>query len=321
MKIIFFIVILCAVIPGYSQTVSFSPARPFAEYEKTKFVFFDSGFSFESLVHKKTIAKFLPRDVTLIVIISPYNNKTQESVEREFEGLIPKENLKIVKANTPGVSFWTRDYMPVPTITETQTPRLVDAKYYHKFEPDVLFAKYFGIEVISHGQYFEGGNFVANRLGTCITVNHQSMGKPPPSDAIFKTYYGCTRIYRMPKLKGIGHIDESVKFISDNVIITDLPAYKTILEKAGFTVHLLPQTPGSYRTYINSLIVNGTVFVPTYNVPEDQVVLDTYKSLGLNAIPMDSRLLSDNGKGGIHCITMSYPQMNLEALLQILSFN
>ncbi len=78
----------------------------------------------------------------------------------------------------------------------------------------------------------------------------------------------------------------------------------------GFEVTLLPKaTGGEWRTYLNSLLINKTIFVPTFGSAEsDKKVLNIYKSFKLNVVPVDSRFLSDQGAGSIHCFTATYPK-------------
>jgi hypothetical protein len=287
--------------------------RPFAEYEKNGFVFIDAGYNFDSLPVKQTIARNLPLDVALVVVITPYAPKTAEQIQKDFSPYISKDRLKILKIDLPGVSFWARDEFPIPTVIKASNSlQLVNAKYYHHFEPDTVVAEWFKSPLVSHNYYFEGGNFVANTQGDCIIIDRGKAGALP-GDEIFGQYYGCKKMFRLPKLKGIGHIDESVKFISDRVIITDTTEYAVTLKKAGFEVHMLPRSTG-YQTYVNSLLINGTIFVPIFGEDSDQEALAVYSSLSLKVIPINSSHLSE-GKGSIHCITMNYPPMDLQVLL------
>ena len=140
-------------------------------------------------------------------------------------------------------------------------------------------------------------------------------------DDLFKTTYGCKTLTRFKHLKGIGHADEVVKFMTDDIVLTDTEEYVDALKKAGFTVNLLPEPDQAYETYINSLIVNDTIYVPVFGENNDQKALDIYKSLnlGLKIIPINSRELSTQGQGSIHCITMNYPPMPLYQVLSTLN--
>ncbi len=299
--------------------------RPFAEYEKNGYVIFSSLTLFDSLAIKQTIAKNLPQDVILIVYVRSSDEK--ESALLNFGSIISPERLKIVQIqSSDGNPFWARDAIPVPGVSTSSTSenqtqfRLTDAKYFSKFEPDQFFADLFGVELVSHQFYFEGGNFMPNALGECITINKGTLSSIIDDDTL-KSHYGCKRIIRLPHAKGIGHIDEVVKFIADKVVITDTLEYKNTLENAGFEVHMMPKaTPNTYQTYMNSLLINGTLFLPIFGLPTDQEAITIYESFGLKVIPIDSVNLA-KGQGSIHCITMNYPPMPLQSVTLALKAN
>ena len=60
---------------------------------------------------------------------------------------------------------------------------------------------------------------------------------------------------RLKHLKGIGHSDEVVKFMTDSIVLTDTEEYVDILESHEFEVISVPEPDRKYETYINSLIV------------------------------------------------------------------
>ena len=161
-----------------------------------------------------------------------------------------------------------------------------------------------------------------NGRGDCLVVNRKK-GYPGGTsdtaaipDDVFKTKYGCQRLIRFKHLKGIGHADEVVKFVNDTTVVTDTVEYKATLEQAGFTVIMLPEPDVNYETYVNSLIINDTIYVPTFGESGDQAALDTYKSLGFKVVGIDSKDLAIDGQGGIHCITMGYPQATLSDIFR-----
>ena len=50
----------------------------------------------------------------------------------------------------------------------------------------------------------------------------------------------------------------------------------------------------------------GTALAPLQE-DDDAVVLDAYRGTGYRVVPIDSRDISDDGHGSIHCLTMAYP--------------
>jgi hypothetical protein len=190
----------------------------------------------------------------------------------------------------------------------------VDARYYHKFEADEEVSQMFAAELIQHNYYHEGGNFLANNRGECLVVNNERAVKIP--DEVFLNKYGCKKTIRFPHTKGIGHIDETVKLINDDLAITDDKEYASILKKNGFTVQMVPRPKNGYETYVNSLYVNGTLFLPTFKQSRDAEAVALYESFGYKVVALDSRSLSNDGKGSIHCITMAYPPVEFNELLK-----
>lgn len=71
------------------------------------------------------------------------------------------------------------------------------------------------------------------------------------------------------------------------------------------------------RTYTNSLIINNTVIVPSYNLPEyDNLAKEIYQQAmpGYKIVMVDSRNLTPLG-GAIHCITREIPAPKLTRIL------
>ena len=114
---------------------------------------------------------------------------------------------------------------------------------------------------------------------------------------------------------GIGDADEVLKPLSGHRMLTNAPEYKAQLESLGYKVILLPAVANSYRTYVNSLIIKDTVFMPTYGISADQEATAVYQSLGYKVYGIPSNDLSDNMHGSVHCQSMAYPAMSQQALL------
>jgi len=203
-------------------------------------------------------------------------------------------------------------------LAEASSPDLVvvDAVYGHRFEPDAQIAQFFGAGLEKHQYYYEGGNYMANAAGDCIMVNHGYHTQIP--DSVFVGQYGCRQMIRLPFVDGIGHIDEHVRFVSEKVVVTDLKEYQDILQGKGFTVHMLPKPSGPYETYVNSLLMNDQIIVPVFGRSSDAQALAVYERLGLKASGADSRSLSNQGQGSVHCITMTYPPAPMTKLLEAL---
>ena len=297
-------------------------ALPVAEYNKSKYLIFSSEYDFNSFRAKKAMAKNLPSEMTLVIFTWSDDDSHIQSVKNDFLDVIDEDRLKVIYLPRAHRGFWARDGIPVPVYrtnpsTGSSLFTVVDARYYHTFEADDEVADHFSAELTRHSYYYEGGNFMANAKGDCLVVNKTETAGIP--DSIFEDHYGCRRLIRLPHVKGIGHADESVKFVSDNVVLTDTASYVSTLENAGFTVKMLPRPQTELETYVNSLIVNDTVYVPIFNQSKDEAALDVYRNLGYDrVIGIPSVTLSNQGAGSLHCITMTYPDVPFAELLQAL---
>jgi agmatine/peptidylarginine deiminase len=302
-----------------STPLAIEPLRPVAEYEEAGYLIFDAimvGKDAENI--KLELIKNLPKTVTAVILIGEEfkdKEKVKKDLTAKYEKLIDKERLKFVEIKVK-TGYWERDVLPVPIwMGDAKAPKfgVVDAQYFRHYEPDAEVAKHFNAIHVKHSFTYEGGNFLSDSKGNCVTVKGRSL-----EEDVYKKYYGCKTITYLPHSSGIGHVDEVVKFISDGVVVTDTESYRSTLEKLGYKVYMLPKLPG-YRTYVNSLIVNKTVYVPLYDYEkENKEALETYKSLGFSVFGANSEDLSQEYLGSIHCSTMTYPPVKFEALVSYL---
>ncbi len=293
--------------------------RPYAEYKDQGYLIFNDEFMFNSQIVKQGFLRNLPDSITPVVFTQNESPEYVQSLKERFGSYMikNKEKLKIMYLEDSGNSFWARDNIPVPMYYMDQGEdhfMVVDAKYYYDFEPDKQVAEHFNALMWSHDYYFEGGNFVANDLGDCLVVDNERVEKIP--NRIFEAQYGCTQLVRLPYLRGIGHADESVKFVGDKLVLTDLREYKEILEERGFQVIMMPRAKQKYETYLNSVILEDTIYVPVFGSPLDKEALAVYRNLGYHTVPLDSKTLSNRGLGSLHCISMVYPRVEYSTLLK-----
>jgi len=287
-------------------------SRPFAEYEPTSLVVFNGDIGSDDVRAIKTqIARYLPSDVSLLVLA--WNDVSKRLAEESFGRFIDPHRFQVdvhEGSNSTG-AFWFRDSGPIPlwglTDSRDLTRAAMDVRNWHGYEPDSWFSPLIDAIYIdpkpSNWLSFQGGNFMADTKGNCFAIVGQMY------EQYFSYFYGCKTLTALPYAHGIGHVDEVAKLLSDDLVVTDVPEYVPIFEAMGYAVRLLPRPEMSYGTYINSLIVNGTVFLPIYQEATDQEVIKVYESAGFKVVPLDSRRLSSTGHGTIHCITMSYPKI------------
>ena len=181
-----------------------------------------------------------------------------------------------------------------------------------------------------------GGNFMVDGSGagfaSDLILNENRLLGASRIDSILLRYCGVDQFYRLDTLlyDKIHHIDMHVKLLDEEtVLVGEYPlgiADHAGLEKiAGLFAHTPtmygrpyrvvripmpadnsgrypPQSP--FLTYTNSLIVNGTVLVPIYNLPSDSVALRIYREAmpGYRILGLDcNSIIGQNG--AIHCIT------------------
>lgn len=152
-------------------------------------------------------------------------------------------------------------------------------------------------------------------------------------DAIMNAYMGIDRFIKMETLPydGIHHIDMHMKLLDEETLlvgqypagVSDGPQIEANLEYVlsnfqssfgtPYKVVRVVQPPdfngsfppgGDYRTYTNSVMVNKTILVPTYEEQYDSIALRTYrenfpgyKVVGINCNDMIW------ASGALHCIT------------------
>lgn len=290
--------------------------RPVAETERAQYLIMSPAGNFSSLNAKLEMARQLPADMELVLYTSGPGPSTESAVQ-PFRQILPPNRLHVITLPQSERGFWARDGLPVPVWNQQNRLALVGARYYHEFEPDAQVAALFPSELAQHSYYFEGGNFAPSPSGDCVIVNNNRVRQIP--DQIFTSYYGCRTILRLPHERGIGHADETFKFIDDRRVLSDSPTHRTLLEQAGYQVTMVPRPRAQIETHVNALFVNGTAFVPVFGRPSDAAALAVFRNLGFNAVGIDSSILSNNGRGSLHCITMTYPPVALQQLLRLLT--
>lgn len=290
---------------------------PWPEYDEVGYVIFSDDTDYNSGPAKKTMAKNLPEGVTLVVFTGNSSETYQKDLFKSYAEVIDPSRLKVIFLPGGGKGFWARDGIPVPvwkTSPAGMEFSVVDARYYHNFEADSEVSEFFNAPLLQHNYYYEGGNYAANSKGDCIVVDNARVVKMP--DSVFNSKYGCKTLTRLPHTKGIGHIDESVKFMDDDTLIVDDADYAKTLKDKGWDVVKMVRPKNGFETYVNTLVVNGIAFMPSFNQKTDIDAIQMYESFGLKVIPLNSISLSNNGMGSIHCITMAYPPVPFNELLK-----
>jgi hypothetical protein len=288
--------------------------RPAPEISDYKFVLVSSeaGFS-EAANLRSTIAKNLPDGVKLVLLVS---NSDAEQIKRTYSQYISADRIILAKDSSIDGGFWARDSFPFPVVNAQGQLSLVGAKYYRNFRSSPAIASSLNLNMSRNNFTFVGGNLQADSNANCFTIDSYRRFTTTDNDLI--NSYGCKAVHVLKKYSGIGDVDEVVKVLSNNLILTNTPEYVNDFKSWGYEVVLLPGVPNSYRTYVNSLVVGKTVFMPTYGISTDAQAQKVYEGLGYKVIGIPSNTLSDDMHGSVHCQTMAYPAIDEHQLFEAL---
>ncbi len=189
-----------------------------------------------------------------------------------------------------------------------------------------------------------GGNFMVDGFGTAFAseliieendgtgygISNHSEGA---INQIMDQFMGIDRYIKMPTLPydGIHHIDMHMKLLDEETLlvgqypngVADGPQIESNLNYVlnnfnsvfgtAYKVIRIPMPPeggqypnqnGDYRTYTNSVFVNKTILVPTYEQQWDTTALRIYREAlpGYKVVGIDCNEII-TASGAIHCIT------------------
>jgi len=195
-------------------------------------------------------------------------------------------------------------------------------------------ARYLGVPAYRLPLIVEGGNIVGDGQGTFIMFESVLYHNPEVTreslERIMREYFGCQRLILFPMLKAemSGHIDMVVKFLDASTVLVaqsdpkyqwyeDFEAIAAQLAQTpsatgeNYTVHrvMLAENDNNslnYWTYVNSLILNHKVIVPTFGVEQDEKALELYRQImpGYEVVGVN---FSDFPLGSVHCNTKEIP--------------
>jgi hypothetical protein len=287
---------------------AWTPLKPFSEVENTGYVAISGASDFELPALRQAIAQNLPQGVTLIVYVGDQNDVP--SLKQVLGRYLGADRLKflVVPMEFNSDPIWARDSLPFPVYLKGGGFGLVDSIYPQSFEPDSAIASALTLPMVNTGKYFRGGNMLIDSDGNCFSEDVNEVADlGGGAQAFFTNYFGCKSVNLIAQEGGIGDIDERLKFMGGKDVLTDDDAYATQLAAQGYTIHRIPSTGNGMETYMNTLLVNGTIFVPQMGIAADQSALDAYRALGLNPVGVMTKQMADEGDGNIHCVTMNYP--------------
>ncbi len=182
---------------------------------------------------------------------------------------------------------------------------------------------------------FDGGNYLVDSHGRLFATDRlytNNQGVPPETiDTILKTYMAIDTIVTFEALSDDywGHLDMQVKLLNDTTFVissvdewhqdyqilqNNLAILQSLEHPEGksYQIEQIPKAD-NWKTYINSLIVNDAVLVPTYSSPNDSYALQAYRDLMPEAtvIGIDCNAMI-YWEGAIHCITNQLPPFHAQ---------
>ncbi|MDX2437740.1 MAG: agmatine deiminase family protein [Acidobacteriota bacterium] len=237
-------------------------------------------------------------------------------------------------------NFWTRDFGPVSIELPDGRFAFLDFSYpqtrvLDDGMPSAL-ALAMDVPVFRIPVRLEGGDFMTNGKGLCVTTTTLAVANPDlPFEVLtrqMERVLGCSQLVFLesPRDEATGHVDLFAKFTkSDTVLVGSFDPVENpedaahmdnnarLLEsiRVGFGRRLrvvripMPTPEGSvYRSYTNSLLVNGTALVPTYgrDPGEEKAALEAYR----RALPANWQVQTVDASeaivlgGAIHCAAL-----------------
>ncbi len=314
-----------------------SPVRGMAEWEEFRGIII-TWTSFQSILRQ--IVDYAQEECIVYIICSDSNSvKTYLQ-----QGGVPLYNIQylLTSYNTIWVRDygpWTAYSNDVDTFNVIDwiynRPRPLDDV------TPVFFANYIGAPIYQttttpYNLIHTGGNLMVDGNGTAfsskLVLNENPTKSETEIDTIMKKYLGVDRYIKMDVLPYdvIHHIDMHIKLLDEETLlvgeypqgVADGPQIEANLQYIlnnfqtcygkPYKVVRIPMPPqngqyppsGDYRTYTNSMIINKTVIIPTYEYQYDTTAFRIYREAmpGYNVVGIDCNAIIPS-LGAIHCIT------------------
>jgi agmatine/peptidylarginine deiminase len=309
--------------------------RAVAEFEPVDAVYIAFDPSFEQFT-RDLLRAVLPRAPVIVTLTH------DESPERFSDflqaGNIDGRGLRVL--NLQHDNFWTRDFGPVSVELPDGRSAFLDFTYPQTRVLDdgipSALALAYGVPVFRIPLGLEGGVIMTNGEGLCVTTTTLAVANPDvPFEVLtrqMERLLGCSQLVFLesPRDEATGHVDMFAKFTSpDTVLVGAFAAgespedaalmegnarlLKSIRVGRGRKLRVvripMPAPEGSvYRSYTNSLLVNGLAIVPTYgrNPKEEAAALEAYR----RALPTDWQVSTVDASGAIglggavHCAAL-----------------
>lgn len=272
-----------------------APVRQPAEFEPMQGVLirYPFGISYEIIAE-------MAEDIEVVTIVS--NIDEQYYVQQQYINHgVNVSNCSYLIAFSD--SYWARDYGPWFVITGDEEQGIVDV-IYNRPRPndDQIPAEYGqsqGIPVYGMSLVTAGGNYMTDGQGIAVSTDllyTENPGLSPADiDEMAQDYLGVDTYHVVPDALGeyIEHIDCWAKFLSpETIMIIEVPAYHPQYDELEDAVDYFESQTSCYGTpynvarvytpngqpYVNSLILNDKVLIPTTNSSWDDDAIASYEA-------------------------------------------
>lgn len=191
----------------------------------------------------------------------------------------------------------------------------------------------------------EGGNILSDGHGTCFattTIYYRNTNYSTQEiREMMQHSVGCHNLIVLPALHGepTGHIGLILKILSPDTLLVGQCTAKEdrncqVLDDIAIKLSTMTNYTGQqykvvripypfigtlgqdrlYASYVNSIIVNESVFVPAFGLPEDDIARQMYQDAlpSYTIVPVDTSPLLRSA-GAIQCITVTIPDIRADS--------
>ncbi len=271
----------------------------------------------------------------VVYLLTNSTGHKNEMIDELTSHGVPLENIEFIEVK--GHRRWIRDHGPFSIYDGGELAFIGFNDYagWHG-DKDLVFrlAEYWDMNYYDFSHIiFDGGNYLVDNHGQLFATERLYTNNPyvpqEEIDSILYHYMNIKEIHTFSALTNDywGHIDMQIKLLNDTTFVISsveethqnyLPLeenYQKLLslehpEGKEYQVHKIQSPPSqtTWKTYINSLIVNDVVLVPVYDHELDVQAIETYEALlpGKTVIGIDCNHMIGWG-GAIHCITNQIP--------------
>lgn len=269
-----------------------------------------------------SITNFLYLADTLPIYYPTFYNQFEKALNKykiNFE-LLPKTN-----------DVWAVDYMPVQ-IEKNKFVQFIYKPTYLKSKADLksisnvdTICELIGLETIKSNIQLDGGNVI--RTTDKVIMTERVFSENPTIERK-QLINDLENIFQVDKLLIIpeypdemtGHADGLIRFLDDQTVLINSftdeekefsEVFENAVKKTGLDYIKIPYNPNGNKNdiqanglYINYLQMDGVIFLPTFNMHEDDLAIKQFEQLfeGHHIVTVNGTEIANEG-GILNCIS------------------